>query len=573
MTLTPAQMNKLSYLCKSSIPGFRPSLTTSEYDRLVIRLGSRLPLPRRPSDEAHVKRFISNEDQLEPVVSRHATRLLALVFTFGVVYENLLLGLLRRQKLSSILRSLRVSSSLRLASFVAGFSAVYRLVLSRLRPILPDYASDSEIDKGRQQLISLRRIRNKLLLSNALPPFLAALIASPVMLLEPRGQRRVTISVYALTRALHGLIVGAGKKRWLSQAMIEGRWWWGGHLVFALANGLLLHSFVYNPSTFPTAYSNFILRFSSAYLPARPAQLPTSAPWPTQKETVAAIAESSRLRWPAFVSPLIHPSAPRSFDNPILDKMTPILDRTHPGHSRLVCAFLHPDQTGCRSVASNFIIREAVSASKFFGALSLLGLLIRWKKSLRTPDESIYRALLSTTTSSLFLSLSLGTSWSMICALQHYLPNSFLKTKRFFVQGFLAALWVGLVGGQRATDLGLYASRTAIQCVWDTAVAKKKIKSIPHGDVIVFALSMSTLMALHDVSVPHSPSLRPSKLLKLFFFFCFTPQAHPASSNSAFVRGALNRIGGPSHAEEKARQLLLEEKKRRGSTNVYATNG
>ncbi|SGZ26899.1 BQ5605_C025g09991 [Microbotryum silenes-dioicae] len=537
MTLTPAQMNKLSYICKSILP----------YDRLVKTLGSRVPLPRRPSaDEAHVNRFISNEDQLELVVSRHAIRLLALVFTFGVVYENLLLGLLRRQKLSSILRSLRVSSSLRLASFVAGFSACYRLVLSRLRSTLPDYASDSKTDRSRQQLSSLKRIKNKLLLSDGLPPFLAALIASPIMLLEPRGQRRVTISVYSLTRALHGMIVGAGNKRWLPQAMIEGRWWWGGHIVFALANGLLLHSFVYNPSTFPAAYSSFILRFSSAYLPARPAQLPASAPWPTPRDIIAAIAESSRLRWPAFVSPLVHPSAPRSFDNPILNKITPILDRTHPGHSRLVCAFLHPDQTECQSVTRNFITREALSASKLFGALSLLGLLIRWKKSLRTPDESIYRALLSTTTSSLFLSLSLGTSWSMVCALQHYLPNSFLKTKRFFVQGFLAALWVGLVGGRRAMDLGLYASRTAIQCVWDTAVAKKQIRSIPHGDVLVFAFSMSTLMTLHD--------------------------AYPTCINSAFVRGALDRIGGPSHAEEKARQQLLEEKKRRGSRNTYVPN-
>lgn len=74
--------------------------------------------------------------------------------------------------------------------------------------------------------------------SSKLPPFLAAVAASPAMLLEPRGQRRVTFALYALTRGAHGLLSAAEHKIWPEDAKREHRlkqrqWWWGGHLLFA----------------------------------------------------------------------------------------------------------------------------------------------------------------------------------------------------------------------------------------------------------------------------------------------------------------------------------------------------
>lgn len=120
-----------------------------------------------------------------------------------------------------------------------------------------------------------------------------------------------------------------------------------------------------------------------------------------------------------------------------------------------------------------------------------------------SPEGTIFKMALGTLTSSAFLSLSIGSAWSSICFFQHFLPNSFLPTKRFYLQvrcflsseltpklilclreqGFLAGLWVALVnvGSQdkgRATDLGIYTARLAIQCAWDVLVKSKKVKSI-----------------------------------------------------------------------------------------------
>lgn len=130
-------------------------------------------------------------------------------------------------RLSTILRSLSTLSSLRLASAISLYSTLYRLLLPSLTSFLPTLSPPASPS------LSLTNLTRRTLTSKALPPFFVGVAASPAMLLEGRGQRRVTIALYALTRAVHGLVGVAGSKRWISKGMREGRWWWGGHLVFA----------------------------------------------------------------------------------------------------------------------------------------------------------------------------------------------------------------------------------------------------------------------------------------------------------------------------------------------------
>lgn len=64
------------------------------------------------------------------------------------------------------------------------------------------------------------------------------------------------------------------------------------------ACGQLLHAFVFDRDCFPAAYGNFILGHSSAYIQARPADLPKGLPWPNTYAIVDNLAEISRLKWP-----------------------------------------------------------------------------------------------------------------------------------------------------------------------------------------------------------------------------------------------------------------------------------
>ncbi|KAK4054664.1 hypothetical protein OIO90_003476 [Microbotryomycetes sp. JL221] len=500
-TLTPTQQRILAYV-----------LTRKEYDRLSAKLESSLHV-QLPSTSLS-SRANSHETRYETTVSRESIRVFALVYSVAALYD-VLVNLIRKRGLSSTLRSAVSASALRLASFVASYSAVYRLSLPRLEQALP-------------------RLSPKALSSPRLPPFVAAMLASPTMLLESRGQRRVTLALYALTRGLH-VVVNVAQNKGLAPK--EQKWWFGGHLIFALSNAQLLHSFVYDVNAFPAQYGNFILRYSKAYLPVKPASLSAGAPWPNPRQLVDAIEAASRDKWPAYSTPLLHGNnAYKSIlSNETLRHVLPVLtEKAHPAHERLSCAILHPEERRCWRVFERFVRGEFVGASKFFGALALVGMLTRWKKLLRQPEELIYNATLSTLSSSAFLSLSLGTAWGTICAFQHYIPNKLLPTKRFYIQGFLAGLWVSLVPAARRVDLGLYSMRIALQCAWDVAVSRNRVKNIPGGELLYLSFAMGVLMSCHDLN--------------------------PALLKSRLVKASLRRLGGPSKGERDSvqRQVIQE---------------
>lgn len=117
----------------------------------------------------------------------------------------------------------------------------------------------------------------------------------------------------------------------------------------------------------------------------------------------------------------------------------------------------------------------------------------------------------SIVTSSASLALSIGTAWGSVCALQKYFPSSFLPTDRFYLQGFLAGLWIILVPNSRALDLGWYSVRTALPTFWGVAMKNSSGKGkggrgilkrfrVKNGEVIYFGLSMGVLMTLWEVS-------------------------------------------------------------------------
>ncbi|KAL8280843.1 hypothetical protein RQP46_006847 [Phenoliferia psychrophenolica] len=406
-------------------------------------------------------------------VSRRALRLFAAIYLATNAYENLILGLiLRRKPFTQFLRDLRSLSAFRLAAFVASYSATYRILFHQLRTRLPSAQSSNVPPSTRTSYRpSLSKLARRLRTSPYLPPFLAAVLAAPTMLIESSGQRRVTMALYVLTRAIQGAWDAAARKGVVPRAMREGRWWFGGHLLFAC-----------------------VFLFS-----------------------VDGITTAALQRYPRYVAPVLHPDLSQVYDpTRTLPLLVPIFAETHPGHENLTCAFLHPAEISCWTVFESGVLDEVKGAAKFFGALSILGAGVRWQKFLKDPESGIYRAVLSTITSSTFLSLSIGTAWATICLFQSYLPSAFLPTKRFYMQGFIAGLWVALVdvglnGAGRATDLGVYSARLALQVCWDVWVKQGKVKNIRNGDVLYFGLSMGVLLSIFEVSLLQRDSqhLRP----------------------------------------------------------------
>jgi hypothetical protein len=99
-----------------------------------------------------------------------------------------------------------------------------------------------------------RNKRTSRTLTSSLAPAVGASLAGFALAVYPNDQLRVTISIYALSRAAEfaynlaedeGWIWGKEGSRW------KRPWWWGSWLLFPFTSGQLLHAFVFDRDTFP----------------------------------------------------------------------------------------------------------------------------------------------------------------------------------------------------------------------------------------------------------------------------------------------------------------------------------
>lgn len=73
----------------------------------------------------------------------------------------------------------------------------------------------------------------------------------------PADQLRVTIAIYALSRAAEFAWVHAEEEGWVWGVGGERPWWWGSWLLFPVTCGQLLHAFVFDRDCFPKVRSAF----------------------------------------------------------------------------------------------------------------------------------------------------------------------------------------------------------------------------------------------------------------------------------------------------------------------------
>lgn len=80
------------------------------------------------------------------------------------------------------------------------------------------------------------------------PSFLAGLLAGLAFALHPADTRRVTITIYFLTRTLEFCYNLLDDKGYLPR---DKPWWFGSWLIFPLSSAQLLHAFVFDRDCFP----------------------------------------------------------------------------------------------------------------------------------------------------------------------------------------------------------------------------------------------------------------------------------------------------------------------------------
>jgi hypothetical protein len=211
-------------------------ISKNEYECLEAVLSPYPPLPLRPhlpstADFDQRPRspqkgppgarevLFSTRDEFLPATIRQATRVFTGTYLAATLVDVVLIGIIKKHSRKQILANLRNKHSLSTALATSTTIAVYRTL--------------------RQLLQSQSRVS---------PAFVAGAVAGLALALHPSDARRVTITIYFLTRTLEFCFNLAEDRGFFP----GGRpWWFGSWLLFPLGSAQLLHAFVYDRDCFP----------------------------------------------------------------------------------------------------------------------------------------------------------------------------------------------------------------------------------------------------------------------------------------------------------------------------------
>lgn len=332
------------------------------------------------------------------------------------------------------------------------------------------------------------------LLTSKLTPGVAACLSGFALGICPKDQLRVTIAIYALVRAGELAYKGADAAGYLARKPQ----WVGSWMFYAIGQGQLLHAFVFDSDCFPSGMGDFIMSHVHEYIQKRPSGLSTRVTWPTPRQIVDSLADMAKLRWPAYVSPVLRPKDVSTLPAGINPIISPITSRAHPALQHMSCALLHPTETSCFTPFLRQILLSFGSIGRFmtlyYGAFSLL----RVRTLIKDPLSFMSHLARQVARVTTVICGSIAGSWGAICFFNNYLPKSFIPRFRFFLGGALSSCIAIIDQSATGHENAMYTTRLSLDSFWKVGKKKGWWRGVKGGDVGLFVVALATLSILFD---------------------------------------------------------------------------
>ncbi|PKY02817.1 hypothetical protein P168DRAFT_256521 [Aspergillus campestris IBT 28561] len=326
-------------------------------------------------------------------------------------------------------------------------------------------------------------------LTSRYAPVVGASVAGFALGIAPQEQLRLTLAIYTGTRSLEFLFNVGDEKGYLDNRP----WWFGSWLLMPLSCAQLFHAFVFDRETTPNWLGKVIFRLSPSYIPDRPESLPAEVFWPEKEDIVDSLATVANLKWPAFVSPILHPANPNTLPAAV-KSISPITGPAHPLIDRLSCAVLHPSSPSCGTAFLHHILLSVPRAARFLTGVTLALSVLKFKTFMSNPIFAINGVSKRIITLTAILSASVGSAWGSVCLWNSILPRATLPTKRFFLSGALAGLPFAFLGNSRS--VALYFFRAAVDSAWKTGAKRGLWKPGKGGELWVLVIAWAIMGAI-----------------------------------------------------------------------------
>ncbi|KAJ5112437.1 hypothetical protein N7532_000482 [Penicillium argentinense] len=330
-------------------------------------------------------------------------------------------------------------------------------------------------------------------LTSRFAPAIGASLAGFAVGIMPQEQLRLTGAIYWSTRSLEFLFNLVNSKGLLGKRP----WWFGSWLLMPVSCAQLFHAFVFDRETTPKWFGNVIMKLSPSYIPDRPESLPANIAWPEKEQIVDSLASIADLRWPAFVSPILHPGDPNILPSSV-KAISPITGPAHPSITQLSCALLHPGVPSCSTAFLHHILLSVPPLARFLTTVTLALSIPKIKSILSQPITSINSICKRIIVMTAVLSAAIGSAWGSVCMLNSTLPRSTLPTKRFFLSGALGGLPFLFLSSSRSVFL--YFFRAAVDSAWKTGVNRGLWKGRRGGDMWILVLSWAVIGSILEAN-------------------------------------------------------------------------
>ncbi|KAK2805827.1 hypothetical protein FQN51_008601 [Onygenales sp. PD_10] len=471
----------------------RISLSASEYKALHEHLIKRLPpaVQNQAFPPATFREIVKSQDRYNEAAIRASLRVLLATGTGMKVFEYITQKLAARKAPNAPKPPkvpFRHSPAFRL-SFALSLTLLLHRLLHRFFVRLRANLKTDDARPFRDRNPKVARA-----LTSDYAPAIGASLAGFALGGFPASQLRITAAIYMSTRSLEFLFNELESRGWFKNRP----WWFGSWLLMPVSLGQLFHAFIFDREAEPKWFGDFILNFTPGHIHPRPSGFPVDSHWPDQYETADALARISELKWPAFASPILHPSNPKALPA-ALKSISPITSPAHPSISSLSCALLHPKSPSCLTASLHQNLLSIPLLARFLTKVYLLLALLKFKSFLSHPILATNALCTKVLSRTAVLSAALGSAWGSVCLFNAYLPRSFLPTQRFFLSGALGGLpFAFLASGEGNRSTFTYFFRLAVDSAWKVGVKRGVWRGWKGGDLCVFVASWALIGALME---------------------------------------------------------------------------
>ncbi|SCV72374.1 BQ2448_3911 [Microbotryum intermedium] len=321
-----------------------------------------------------------------------------------------------------------------------------------------------------------------------------------------KPSRRVTIGQQMMVRGLQGHYNVAKRRGWIDIPH-------GDVLLFGLACGQIMESWLMSPEALPSGYRRWITQASRVAEPCLPLNLAVSRTGHFDPEQAR-----KTITWKSGATPR---------NAMLIEDYARAAEKGDFGPPFAPCAAIHPWVDSCSWVAVDRWQAVFRWMLPVYGALHVIPpILLRSKVFMKDPQRVLRKSVFGTIRSCSFLATFVVIFQSLVCSQRNiyhmihgrvpaWVERVLLHKGYYWVSGFLTCLSLFIEEKKRRGELAMYVLPRGMESLWSVLRRRSYVPFVPGGEVLMTSLGLSMVMSTYA----HEPKMLSGLVRSVLYQF------------------------------------------------------